>query len=74
MNRWKMITPAICLALLSLAAGCTVEDRGVVHSRRPADRVEVVPERPSPRHTWVRGRWENERGDWVWVGGRWEER
>jgi hypothetical protein len=58
----------IAVPLAFLDAGCAVT------VRPPADRVEVIPERPSPRHVWIRGRWVAYGADWRWVEGRWEVR
>ncbi len=71
MNHSRLTAPLLGLSFLALTAGCTVHET-VVRGERPADRVEVVPERPSPRHQWVAGRWESRGGGWEWVGGRWE--
>jgi WXXGXW repeat (2 copies) len=68
MNSRNLMVLLIALPLAALDVGCTV---GV---RPPPDRVEVVPERPSPRHTWVRGRWDRNGDDWRWTEGRWEIR
>ena len=69
MNRYAIIgLPALALALST--AACTVREE-VVAGPRPADRVEVITVRPSPRHNWVRGRWERSHRGWVWISGRW---
>jgi hypothetical protein len=77
LHRSSLLIPLLGLACLALTAGCTVEERTVVHQPRPRDRVEVVTARPSERHVWVAGRWEGRQGSrepWEWVGGRWEIR
>jgi hypothetical protein len=61
-----IVTGLLCLSFLALFSGCTVEERG------PRERVEVIPERPSPRHVWVAGHWEERGNGRAWVEGRWE--
>lgn len=70
MNRSFLATLFFATSLLALAAGCTVEEVSV-RGPRPPERVEVVTARPSPRHTWVRGRWEHRGDGWVWIDGAW---
>jgi hypothetical protein len=73
-NRSMILVPLLGLSCLALAAGCTVEER-VVRGPRPHDRVETITIRPSERHTWSAGRWENRGNErWEWIGGRWEIR
>jgi hypothetical protein len=59
-----IFTGLLGLTILALSGGCTVEERG------PRERVEVIPARPSPRHVWVAGHYD-ERGGRTWVEGRW---
>jgi hypothetical protein len=68
--------------LFSLAAGAFVAaampafGQVIIQERvMPAERVEVIPVRPHPNWTWVRGhwRWADRRGDWMWVPGHWVE-
>ena len=74
MNRSTFAASLFGLSLLSLAAGCTVEERTVVRGPRPADRVEVVTVSPGPAHVWVRGRWEATGDGWEWIPGHWVRR
>jgi hypothetical protein len=41
----------------------------------PALKVEVIPARPHPNWSWVKGhwRWIDGRREWVWISGRWVE-
>ncbi len=74
MTRSPLVASLFALSLLSLAAGCTVEERTVVRRPRPADRVEVVTVSPGPEYVWIRGRWEMRGDDWEWIGGHWTRR
>jgi hypothetical protein len=38
----------------------------------PPPQDEVILERPSPDHVWIRGYWAWREGRHVWIGGRWE--
>lgn len=61
---------AIALVIVLVTSGCA---RRVVVVR-PADRVEVIPVAPSPRHVWVKGHYVKRHHDWVWVGGYYKVR
>jgi hypothetical protein len=37
----------------------------------PADRVEVIPVRPSPAYSWIHGHWSWDGSGYRWVGGHW---
>ena len=65
------------LAAGALAAASAPAFAQVVIQERvmPGLRVEVIPERPHPGWTWIKGHWryDDRRGDWVWIAGRWYE-
>jgi hypothetical protein len=61
------------------AGGCMISGRGgpivsigFVSREPPAERVEVVSERPYTEAVWIGGHWSESHGDYVWISGRWE--
>ena len=69
-------------ALLALAAGGLVAAASpafaqvVIQERvMPGEKVEIIPARPHPNWTWVKGHWgwEDRAREWIWRPGRWVE-
>jgi hypothetical protein len=57
---------------LAAAASSAFADQLVIRERAmPPLKVEVVPERPHPGWSWVKGHWRWEDRDWVWAPGHW---
>jgi hypothetical protein len=55
-----------------VAAGAPAFAQLVINERvMPELKVEVIPARPHPNWSWVRGHWRWGGGGWVWVRGRW---
>lgn len=77
-----LLTAAVALPLLSLAAGCVVEERRpavevVAPKPPPAVRYEVAPPLPPQRMevvVWDPGHWRWDGRDWDWVPGHYIER
>ncbi len=61
-----MVAGAFAVAASPALAEVVIQERVM-----PGLRVEVIPARPHPNWSWVKGhwRWADGRGEWVWVGG-----
>ena len=67
-----LVSAACTLALLvGIGVGAVSAQTIVIEKAMPAPIVEVVPARPSPAHTWVKGHHVFEEGRWVWHPGLW---
>ena len=47
------------------------QDVVIIRRAPPAPRIEVIAERPSPGHVWLRGHWRYAGQTYVWEPGRW---
>ena len=59
-----------------IAAAAPAFGQVVIQERvMPGEKVEIIPARPHPNWSWVKGhwRWNDGRREWVWVSGRWIE-
>lgn len=75
LHRWKIGILGLALATAPLAAcggNPPPRDRVYVRVAPPAERTEVIVERPGPEYVWLRGHYMHDGRDYVWVPGRWE--
>jgi hypothetical protein len=67
-----VVTLAVTLGACSASVGGRpVLSVGFIVREPPPVRVEVVTDRPSEEHIWIKGHWASNGNDYAWVPGRW---
>jgi WXXGXW repeat (2 copies) len=63
-----------CMASAGGGQGGAMITVGFISREPPPLRVEVMSERPSAEHVWIRGHWSGNGNDYAWTAGHWERR